>query len=596
MRVGGRSSRTYLTEGLWDKVAAELRPGDFVLIQFGHNDGGQVFEGDRPRASIKGNGEETVEGIVEQTGKQEVVRSYGWYLRNYINLARAKSATPIVLSLVPRDLWRDDKVIRALIDYGKWAAEAARVAGAGFIDLNQIVAARYETDGFARVHAEYFTPLDHTHTSCVGAEVNAQCVVEGIRQLQECQLKDYLQSGPMPRADHVATNDALRFHFGPGEAARGYRVVRSTNRFSSERGYGFEGAGELRGEAVGDDPLADFCDSDEPFYFSVSVPEGNYLVDVVTPGAAELITIKAELRRLMVERSADTEHHFAVNVRRPTLKDGDRVRLKDREKTQEAWAWDDKLTLEFNGPKPAIASLTIRPAEEATTLFLTGDSTVADQSLEPWASWGQMLPRFFNSEVAVANHAESGDSASSAAGARRFDKLFEHADEGDYVFVQFGHNDMKSKADDALSRYIEHLKQVVERARSQGVIPVLVTSMERKSGVANDTLQDYPQAVRDLAAELDVRIIDLHAMSKQLYRAMGDDLDSAFVDSTHHSSYGAYQLARCLVTGINSQLPELARQLKVAEVNPLHLDDPMKRADFVIPASPQWDESVPREN
>ncbi len=272
------------------------------------------------------------------------------------------------------------------------------------------------------------------------------------------------------------------------------------------------------------------------------------------------------------------------------------MRLKEREKTQEAWAWDDKLTLEFNGPKPAIASLTIRPAEEATTLFLTGDSTVADQSLEPWASWGQMLPRFFNSEVAVANHAESGDSASGAAGARRFDKLFEHADEGDYVFVQFGHNDMKSKADDALSRYSEHLKQVVKRARSQGVIPVLVTSIERKSGVANDTLQDYPQAVRDLAAELDVRIIDLHAMSKQLYRSMGDDLDSAFVDSTHHSSYGAYQLARCVVAGINSQLPELARKLKVPEVHPLHLVDPMKRADFVIPASPQWDESVPREN
>ncbi len=300
--LGGRSSRTYLTEGLWDKVAAELRPGDFVLIQFGHNDGGQVFEGDRPRASIKGNGDETVEGIVEQTGKQEVVRSYGWYLRNYINQARAKGATPIVLSLVPRDLWRDDKVIRASADYGKWAAEAARVAGADFIDLNQIVAARYETDGFTRVHAEYFTPLDHTHTSCVGAEVNAQCVVEGIRELQQCQLKDYLQSGPLPPADHVATNDALRFDFGPGEAARGYRVVRSTDRFSSERGYGFEDTGELRGEAIGDDPLADFCASDEPFYFSVAVPEGNYLVDVVTPGAAEPITIKAELRRLMVER------------------------------------------------------------------------------------------------------------------------------------------------------------------------------------------------------------------------------------------------------------------------------------------------------
>ena len=134
--LGGRSSRTFLTEGLWDKVVADLKPGDFVLMQFGHNDGGDKFKGTRPRASIKGNGEETEKGIVEATGKEELVHSYGWYLRRYITDAKAKGATPLVLSPVPRNIWKDSKVGRASGDYGKWAREAAEQEKVPFIDLN----------------------------------------------------------------------------------------------------------------------------------------------------------------------------------------------------------------------------------------------------------------------------------------------------------------------------------------------------------------------------------------------------------------------------------------------------------------------------
>ena len=101
--LGGRSSRTYLTEGLWDKVLAHLQPGDFVLMQFGHNDGGELATG-RARASLKGNGDETREVTLEKTGAKEVIHSYGWYLRNYIGGAKARGATPIVLSPVPRNI------------------------------------------------------------------------------------------------------------------------------------------------------------------------------------------------------------------------------------------------------------------------------------------------------------------------------------------------------------------------------------------------------------------------------------------------------------------------------------------------------------
>jgi lysophospholipase L1-like esterase len=188
--LGGRSSRTYLTEGLWDKVLAKLRPGDFVLLQFGHNDGGSLTEG-RARASLKGNGEETREVENAKTGKKEVVHTYGWYLRKYVADARAKGATPIVLSPVPRNIWKDGRVARAAKDYGQWAAEAAKAGGAAFVDLNEIVAGHYEKAGPEQVKTQFFG-TDHTHTTAAGARLNAACVVEGLRRLPDCTLCRYL--------------------------------------------------------------------------------------------------------------------------------------------------------------------------------------------------------------------------------------------------------------------------------------------------------------------------------------------------------------------------------------------------------------------
>ena len=188
---GGRSSRTFLTEGLWDAIVAQLKPGDYVLMQFGHNDGGPLVGG-RARASLKGNGEETQDVTDPTTSKTETVHSYGWYLRKYVGDARAKGATPIVLSLVPRNIWKDGHVARSSNDYGKWAAEAAKSGGARFIDLNEIIAKRYEAAGQEKVQAEYFGPTDHTHTTPAGARVNAASVVEGIRGLTDCPLRDTL--------------------------------------------------------------------------------------------------------------------------------------------------------------------------------------------------------------------------------------------------------------------------------------------------------------------------------------------------------------------------------------------------------------------
>ncbi len=188
--LGGRSSRSFLTEGLWEKVRAELKAGDFVLMQFGHNDGGPLDEG-RARASLKGGGDESRVVTNRTSGKIETVHTYGWYLRNYIADTKAKGATPIVLSLVPRKIWKEGRVARASGDYAKWAAEAAQSAGAAFVDLNDIVARHYEELGPDNVNALFAD--EHTHTNPEGARLNAQCVADGLRTLKNCPLVEYLK-------------------------------------------------------------------------------------------------------------------------------------------------------------------------------------------------------------------------------------------------------------------------------------------------------------------------------------------------------------------------------------------------------------------
>lgn len=186
---GGRSSRTYLTEGLWDKVFDALKPGDFVMIQFGHNDGGPLNDDSRARGSIKGTGDETEEIDNLLTKKHEIVHTYGWYMRKYVRDSKAKGATPVVCSLVPRKIWKDGKIVRNSGDYAGWAAEVARSEGVPFIDLNEIIAARYDEMGPDKVNPLFGD--EHTHTTRAGAELNAECVIAGLKALKSDPLAPY---------------------------------------------------------------------------------------------------------------------------------------------------------------------------------------------------------------------------------------------------------------------------------------------------------------------------------------------------------------------------------------------------------------------
>ena len=326
-------------------------------------------------------------------------------------------------------------------------------------------------------------------------------------------------------------------------------------------------------------------------YFSVQVPDGNYRI-TVTVGSkkrkAETV-VRAESRRLMVEnvktaRGQLIDCSFIVNKRSPrflmTTKDGVReetVRLKDREKSY--LNWDDSLTLEFNGPAPAVSRIRIEPDTTATTIFLCGNSTVVDQNAEPWASWGQMIPRWFDSRVAVSNHAESGLTARSFLAGNRLEKILTMMRPGDYVVCEFGHNDEKEDlpGDGAWYHYIYNLKVFVDKVRQAGGHIIFCTPTQRRfwqddNRHIKDTHGDFPAAMRSVAERENVPIIDLNEKTRTFFETLGYEdskralvhypantypgQDQPLADNTHFNPYGAYEVAKMVVQGmIDLNLP-----------------------------------------
>jgi lysophospholipase L1-like esterase len=356
------------------------------------------------------------------------------------------------------------------------------------------------------------------------------------------------------------------------------------------------------------------CSSDKPFFFSIPVPEGNYRVRILFGGPADsVVTVRAEARRLMLEKvsvkaNAILEKSFDVNVRVPEFTNPDgtanRVRLKQREIGN--LNWDNKLTIEFNGTNPSFHVLSVTPlvgSRSEPVVYLAGDSTMVDQDVEPWASWGQMLPRFFLPGVVFANEAESGESATSFLGEQRFAKVMSVIKPGDYFFVQFAHNDQKIP--NGIPRYIQIMTDFVNQVKAKGAIPVIVTAQNRDNFDADghivDTLGGYPQASRQIAADTKTALIDLNAMSKTMFEAMGKDgADHAFMkfkagsypgvdrdiaDSTHFNNFGAYELARCITLGIRQNKLPFSGLIdpSVPDFDPAHPD---AFASFSLPYSP----------
>ena len=193
--IGGLSSRTYMNRpggDPWASTLALIKPGDVVLIQFGHNDDGKPDDPSRARASLPGVGEETVEIENPLLKMHETVHTYGWYIRKIVEDAKAKGAIPIVCSPIPRKIWQDGKVVRNAANFGGWARQVAAQEHVGFIDLNEIIGRRYDALGEAAVEPLFGDP--HTHTSRAGAELNAECVVAGLKALVNDPVAAYFSA------------------------------------------------------------------------------------------------------------------------------------------------------------------------------------------------------------------------------------------------------------------------------------------------------------------------------------------------------------------------------------------------------------------
>jgi lysophospholipase L1-like esterase len=422
-----------------------------------------------------------------------------------------------------------------------------------------------------------------------------------------------------------AGEEGLTFDFGQGTSVDNSISVPSGMEYNEGTGYGFDlWTSPKRVDGTSENALKGSAyTSDKAFYFSVKLPEGNYEVTVWTgnPKAKSITTVKAESRRLMAERSEAEagemkEHTFIVNVRTPQISGTDSIIRKKREYGY--LNWDDKLTLEFNGDHPSVYGVRVKPARSnLTTLFLAGNSTVVDQEYEPYAAWGQMVTRFFDSDVVVANYAFSGAALDSFKGLKRLDKVMSLMKPGDYVFIEFGHNDEKRHGEGIgpWQSFTDYLKEFVTLARERGGRPVLVTPMQRRffdeNGKIVQTHGDYPAAVRKVAETENVPLIDLNAMSEILYEALGpEESRKAFVqypahtfrgqdkkleDNTHFNNYGAYQIALCQIKGMRKLGLELADHLK-QDTPDIDLNHPVPFSEWNLKHSPRSTNQKPDGN
>jgi lysophospholipase L1-like esterase len=341
-----------------------------------------------------------------------------------------------------------------------------------------------------------------------------------------------------------------------------------------------------------------------PKSYAVEVPDGNYKVTVVlgSKKKAAKTVVRAEARRLMVDEISTKKGkfqtvQFIVNKRSPKISDKMNVRIKPREKGTPDW--DDKLTLDFYGAAPAVKQVKIERDSIATTIFLCGNSTVVDQAHEPYASWGQMIPRWFGPEVAISNHAESGLTAGSFLASNRLEKVLAMMKKGDYVICEFGHNDQKEKTpgSGAWYNFSYNLKQYIDKVRAKGGNIIFVTPTQRRffdkatRSKIQETHGDYPDAMRAVAKREGVPVIELHDMTRTFFETLGyenskkslvhypantyPNQPKVLEDNTHFNPYGAYEVAKMVVMGMKQLHLPFLKYLRPdwQDFNPAQPDD-----------------------
>lgn len=388
----------------------------------------------------------------------------------------------------------------------------------------------------------------------------------------------------------AASAQAQTFHFSLDGREKDAIQLTSADVFNKEKGYGYDFVKSMQTSPLIGDRFAQEqkgVSGLAPSFVSVQVPDGNYKVTVTLGNKKQKgnTVVRAESRRLFL-KDVETKKGefktftFIVNKRNTDIwgedKEGnrkvmDRVKIKEREKSK--LNWDDKLSIEINGEAPAVSSIKIEPAApDVTTLYLCGNSTVVDQDFEPWASWGQMAPYWFDENVCIANYAESGESAGSFIAQNRLKKIVSLLKEGDYVFVEFGHNDQKAKAPGSGAWYdfSTNLKKFIDEARAKKATIVFVTPTQRRNfdnnGKIRETHGDYPDAMRSVARREKVPVIEIHDMTRSFFETLGVENSTKSLvhypantypgqtkkleDNTHFNPYGAFEISKMVVEGI----------------------------------------------
>ena len=434
------------------------------------------------------------------------------------------------------------------------------------------------------------------------------------KHLKPIENQHYISS-KITSSDSVKNTKSMLFYFGASKTAKGI-IIDKPSEFSASSLYGFD-FNSASNVKINSNNFS----VTKPAYFSVAVPEGNYQVEVVMGSSekASNVTIKAESRRLMldqlsIKKGQKVTKIFNVNVRNIQIDDQTKISLKDREK--EILNWDNKLTLEFLGDV-AIQSIKITRKDNLTVVYLAGDSTVTDQDVEPWASWGQFITNYFDKTVVVANYAYSGSALSSFKGANRLKKILSEIKKGDYLFVEFGHNDEKIKGEGngAFGSYSDLLKEFVQAAKDKGAIPVLVTPTQRRffneNGTLKETHGEFPAAMRAVAQKNNIALIDITKITTELYEAWGVEpsrkgfvqypantfpgQEKALEDNTHFNSFGANEIALCVVKGIRELDLPLKKQIK-KEVPNYNPKKPNFISSWTLPMSDRFETTKPDGN
>ncbi len=419
-----------------------------------------------------------------------------------------------------------------------------------------------------------------------------------------------------------AATTTWKFNFGSVPKA-GYITVAPAYKYNHATGYGFDfDDGQavqynakkdgIKGKTAKKNAfnwsgLPFYAPADSAFFFSVALPRGNYEAKITMgdQDSAVRATVRAEQRRLMIEDwniAAGKIETRTIHVnRRSDTVPGTRTRIGVTDREKSYVDLDNRLTIEFNGNRPVIQALEIAPVDTDITVYLCGNSTVVDQPQEPWSTWGQNFPRFFKPGVSISNQAESGLSASSFLGGRRLDNVLASLKTGDYVFVEFGHND--EKAYDAPA-YKGYLVKFITQIKAKGGIPVIVSPTARLSfsgGTAVNTHGAFPDSAKAVAREQNVAYIDLTGLSTKFIQALGSsnankaytyfaantvpNQTSALKDGTHWNDYGGYELAKAMA----SEVKRLDLNFAKFVADDLGTFDPSKPdsyAGFGLPFSP----------